>query len=893
MGAFVPNQILISNIEININIGLKKFLNQMKENIMRKLFTTLVFILFFVIQFTFKADDCNAQWTQVNYNFYGKSVNASIVLGDTVFVGTGGQGVYYSINNGVNWIQTSLNSVDVRAFLMSGNILYAGTTGGMYSTTNRGVNWTQIFTLGTGAIAIENNTIYAGTTGSGVYISTNNGANWIATALTGRDVLSIVKMGINLFAGIASEGIFLSTNNGISWSQIPVNGTNNYRYTYTLKVYNGSLYAGERDYNYGSSGLYRTTNNGVNWTRLLSINNWNYGTTSVEFSGDTIYAGINGWGVYISTNNGTSWVQTILDNKSVSSLTKSGVKIFAGTSGSGLYTSTNNCSSWETPPPSNVGVIKQTGNNLYAGGTEGVYHSSDGGLKWIYKNKNLNTYSLLIDGINIYAGTAGSGVYLTTNDGTNWVQQTSLPNLVVNSLAKKDSCILAATTTNGVYYSTNNGTNWIQSGLNGITAKALYVLDSLVYAGTIFGGVYKSSNNGVNWIQTSLMFLDVNSFIAEGNKLYAGTTSSGIYYTTNQGANWTQTSMTTNSFFSFSTYGSTVFGGTNNIGVYMTKNAGINWTQTNDGMSNQNVRALHTYGNYVIAGTGGNGFWRRYILEFAPIRGDANLDSTVNVLDVTSDVNYILGNPPVPFSVLAADVNNDLVVNVLDVVGTVNIILHPTFRAFANNEQNDNRGSANLYIQNNNLKLQNTVPVAGIQYKLSGAGAQNVVFTPSSELTNYQVAAGSASENSKTFVVFTMSDSSINSGIHTLGTFTGLNNGIVMNQVYIADGNGNGVITSNEENENTEIPKEYTLNQNYPNPFNSTSKLKFEIANLGYTKIVIYDVMGRELQTLVNKTLKPGKYDISIDGSNLSSGVYFYKLTSGSYSATKKMIVLK
>ncbi|MEI7485613.1 MAG: T9SS type A sorting domain-containing protein, partial [Ignavibacteriota bacterium] len=349
-----------------------------------------------------------------------------------------------------------------------------------------------------------------------------------------------------------------------------------------------------------------------------------------------------------------------------------------------------------------------------------------------------------------------------------------------------------------------------------------------------------------------------------------------------------------NTFVSFSTFGSSVFGGTNGVGVYLTKNAGVNWSQSNDGMGNQNVRTLSTYGNYIIAGTGGSGFWRRYILEFAPIRGDANLDSAVNVLDVTSDVNYILGNPPVPFSVLAADVNTDLVVNVLDVVGTVNIILHPGNKMFAHNiEQNDNSGSASLYIQNNNLKLQNTVPVAGIQFKLSGAGAQNVVFTPSSELTNYQVAAGSASENSKTFVVFTMSDTSLNSGIHTLGTFTGLNNGIVMNQVYIADGNGNGVITSNEENENTEIPKEYSLNQNYPNPFNPVTTIGFELPKNGFTNLKVYDVTGRLIKTLINENRQAGYYKVSFDASTLASGVYFYKLTSGSYSATKKMIVLK
>ncbi len=374
--------------------------------------------------------------------------------------------------------------------------------------------------------------------------------------------------------------------------------------------------------------------------------------------------------------------------------------------------------------------------------------------------------------------------------------------------------------------------------------------------------------------------------------LYAGTAGNGVYYTTNNGANWTQTSLNNNYIYSFTTYGSSIFAGTSRYGVYITKNAGVNWTQVNDGMGNQDVGALCTYGNYVIAGTG-SGFWRRYILEFAPIRGDANLDSTVNVLDVTSDVNYILGTPPVPFSVLAADVNTDLLINVLDVVGTVNIILHPTFRAFANNEQNDNSGSASLYIQNNNLKLQNTTSVSGIQFKLSGAGAQNVVFTPSSELTNYQVASGSKSDTAKTFVIFTMSDSSIKSGIHTLGTFTGLNSGIVMNQVYIADENGNGIITSNEGNENTEIPKEYSLNQNYPNPFNPVTIIGFQLPKAGFTNLKVYDVSGRLVKTLVNEHKQTGNYKVEFDASTMASGVYFYKLTSGSFTATKKMIVLK
>jgi hypothetical protein len=99
----------------------------------------------------------------------------------------------------------------------------------------------------------------------------------------------------------------------------------------------------------------------------------------------------------------------------------------------------------------------------------------------------------------------------------------------------------------------------------------------------------------------------------------------------------------------------------------------------------------------------------------------------------------------------------------------------------------------------------------------------------------------------------------------------------------------------------SETPSSYSLGQNYPNPFNNTSNLKFEIgkananafANLGNVKIVVYDAMGREVQTLVNEKLQPGTYEVSFDGSLLNSGVYFYKITSGDFSETKKMLMIK
>lgn len=104
------------------------------------------------------------------------------------------------------------------------------------------------------------------------------------------------------------------------------------------------------------------------------------------------------------------------------------------------------------------------------------------------------------------------------------------------------------------------------------------------------------------------------------------------------------------------------------------------------------------------------------------------------------------------------------------------------------------------------------------------------------------------------------------------------------------------------------VPKEFKLYQNYPNPFNPTTTIEFEIPtplnpppahggiNSGGTQIVrliIYDILGREIATLVNEELKAGVYKVDFDGSNYSSGVYFYRLSTADFTGTKKMILLR
>ena len=90
-----------------------------------------------------------------------------------------------------------------------------------------------------------------------------------------------------------------------------------------------------------------------------------------------------------------------------------------------------------------------------------------------------------------------------------------------------------------------------------------------------------------------------------------------------------------------------------------------------------------------------------------------------------------------------------------------------------------------------------------------------------------------------------------------------------------------------------EIPKEYSISQNYPNPFNPTTKIKFALPQNGMTKIIIYDLLGREVQTIINNELRAGYHEINFDASNFHSGVYFYRIQAGNFIQTKKMILMK
>jgi hypothetical protein len=281
-----------------------------------------------------------AQWTQTGLDGY--YVRTITVSGSNVFVGTSGDGMFRSTNNGLSWspANSGLVGLEFPAFAISGSNLYAGSEGeGVFLSINNGVSWSALAPLTNQyvfALAVSGTDLYAGVDGGGVFRSTNNGASWTnsTSGMTNTRVSSLVISGSNLFAGtFGGAGVYLSTNNGTTWSAVNNGLSNTDVQTVNINPsLPGYIFAGT------ANGAFYTTNNGTSWS---AINNGLTDTYvhTFAFSGTTIFAGTDMEGVFRSTNSGASWIAMNqgLTNTTVWVLNASGSNLFAGTNGSGVF----------------------------------------------------------------------------------------------------------------------------------------------------------------------------------------------------------------------------------------------------------------------------------------------------------------------------------------------------------------------------------------------------------------------------------------------------------------------------------------------------------------------------------------------------------------------------
>ena len=110
---------------------------------------------------------------------------------------------------------------------------------------------------------------------------------------------------------------------------------------------------------------------------------------------------------------------------------------------------------------------------------------------------------------------------------------------------------------------------------------------------------------------------------------------------------------------------------------------------------------------------------------------------------------------------------------------------------------------------------------------------------------------------------------------------------------FIADLETGQIVLINGVDDNSQVPAKFELEQNYPNPFNPSTNINFTISAKSNVKLSVYNLLGQKVATLMDKPLTAGQYHVTFNGSDLPSGIYFYRLQAGKYSQTRKMLLMK
>ena len=388
---------------------------------------------------------------------------------------------------------------------------------------------------------------------------------------------------------------------------------------------------------------------------------------------------------------------------------------------------------------------------------------------------------------------------------------------------------------------------------------------------------------------------DFNSITFHTGYGYTAGDSGYVSRSINQGLNWSTipqfTTIKLNSIFAVSASNVYVCGEQGII--YKTTNSGVLWASQTSFSPGINYHAI----DFINATTGiivgdnrrfavtanGGANWITGQLN-VPI--GANLHyRAVDMLDSTTSyiasTDTLIGN--VYSSYIHRSTNNGVsFTNVLTLnIGTSNPFVHIQF-------VNQNTGFA---ITNRGYCVKTTNGGVSWTYNIMNMLCESAYFV--NAVTGYACGpSGGLKKTTNGGVTWLWQNSPVTvtlSGITCIDSVTGIAAGV--DGTIVRTDNG-GTYTGINQVGST-IPESYSLSQNYPNPFNPSTSITFDIPNASDVKLTLYNVLGSEVKVISKDYLASGKYNVSIDASDLPSGTYFYRLEAGSFTETKKMILIK
>ncbi len=736
------------------------------------------------------------------------------------------------------------------AFMLFFISLNGYTQPGIWQTvqTNPGVLMLDMYFLNDGLNGWSvGSTSAAGEVISGVARTSNGGTNWIFEKINVFSALQGVFFANQSKGWTVGTGgtILYTTDGGINWTSQNSGTSRQLSKVYFLNESTGWVVGGWN--NDGPDYLVlKTTDGGQNWINQ-SFTGPGYSTESVYFI--NAQTGLIGCRdnmlnpkIFKTTNGGTNWVSTTIPALG-SNLGILSIKFGTENKGWAATTSINN--------------------------TGPVLYTSDGGNNWVVQtNTGLHYHVLDVKDSNSIAvvafkvlGGQTEKVFVSSNGGNNWNNFTPPVSNYTYGISYRGNNIWIASDASQILRSSNNGINW-QLQNQALRLKSIS-WSSINTGWTTYGSsvgndgfTLKTTNGGTNWLPvpnapggSQVYFKDENYgwMFFEGN-------SSTIYRTTNAGVNWIQSSISSGGawigkvFFADQNTG-WGFGASGKI--VNTTNGGITWTPQNSGVSNyvETLFFINSSEGWAGGGYGGvNGF----------------------ILHTTNGGSTWTQQTPA--------LNN-----------------HLTDLNFLNNFT----GWALCY----SGKVQRTTD-GGVTWTAAGSISQfytsRILMQNESTgwLSAYNQTQSSGTADGRGFIYKT-----INGGDTWVQEWTGL---LIKSDIFNMNFQGNNRIwavgnhstilkyeipvgiTSNEE-----IISDYRLFQNYPNPFNPATSIKFALPKQGLVTLKIYDMFGREIRTLVNEIKSAGNYSVDFNASELSSGIYFYKLKTNDFSDVRKMILVK
>lgn len=411
------------------------------------------------------------------------------------------------------------------------------------------------------------------------------------------------------------------------------------------------------------------------------------------------------------------------------------------------------------------------------------------------------------------------------------------------------------------------------------------------------------------WVRVMEFYGNVLSFWAYSHTpgtmdLMAGTNSGGIFFSGDYGTNWSPTSLTNTSVMCLASdeIGSNIFAGTYGQGISRSDDYGVNWATYNNGLTTHEdsiVKAIAISPNglggiNVFAGTDGGFF-------MSPSYGTNWIYKDLSHITAIAISEYGVGGA----SIYAAAYANGIYLSKDEGTTWTDISSNLPYRNML------------VLVLGKIESVDTTLFTANGQnylYRSTNNGANWTLIDYNNGLTNGGVLAMAILPENPDIVFAGTSGGgvflSIDNGTSWISVNYGLTNTVIRSLIitdngsggkYLFAGTGNGGIWRRNLSEMVvsirdlpgKFPAVFSLDQNYPNPFNPATTISYQLPAQCLVALKVYDAVGREVATLLNRVEKPGYKSVQFDASRLSSGIYYYRLQAGNYLETRKLLLVR